>query len=59
VLPSVKQIIYGIDIKRDARQACARHRGRLALGRRLHHLPRDDLKVGLFRQEQLAEPAKA
>jgi 3-hydroxyacyl-[acyl-carrier protein] dehydratase/trans-2-decenoyl-[acyl-carrier protein] isomerase len=40
VLPSVKEIIYGVDFKRgDALEACARHRRWLALGGRLHYLP--------------------
>ena len=35
VLPNVKKVVYGIDVKRvDAVQAGARHRRRLARGRR-------------------------
>ena len=42
VLPNVKEVIYGIDIKRVMRsQAGAGHRRRLAVGGRLDHLPRD------------------
>ena len=60
VLPTVKQIIYGIDIKRVMRS-------KLVLGVADGWLSADgsiiyramDLKVGLFRQEQLAEPGKA
>ena len=60
VLPTVKQIIYGIDIKRVMR-------AKLVLGIADGWLSADgsiiyramDLKVGLFRQEQLAESGKA
>ena len=60
VLPTVKQIIYGIDIKRVMRS-------KLVLGVADGWLSADgsiiyramDLKVGLFRQEQLAESGKA
>ena len=60
VLPTVKQIIYGIDIKRVMRS-------KLVLGIADGWLSADgsiiyramDLKVGLFRQEQLAESGKA
>ena len=42
VLPTVKKVVYGIDIKRVMRsQAGARHRRRLAVGGRLDHLPGD------------------
>jgi 3-hydroxyacyl-[acyl-carrier protein] dehydratase/trans-2-decenoyl-[acyl-carrier protein] isomerase len=60
VLPNVKQIIYGIDIKRVMRT-------KLTLGIADGWLSADgsiiyramDLKVGLFRQDELVEPSKA
>ncbi len=42
VLPTVKNVVYGIDIKRVMRsQARARHRRRLAVGGRFDHLSGD------------------
>ena len=42
VLPTIKNVVYGIDIKRVMRsQARARHRRRLAVGGRRDHLPGD------------------
>ena len=42
VLPTVKKVVYGIDIKRVMRsQARARHRRWLAVGGRRRHLPGD------------------
>jgi 3-hydroxyacyl-[acyl-carrier protein] dehydratase/trans-2-decenoyl-[acyl-carrier protein] isomerase len=60
VLPNVKQVIYGIDIKRVMRS-------KLVLGIADGWLSADgsviyramDLKVGLFRQDQIGEPSKA
>ncbi len=61
VLPTVKKVEYGIDLKRVMRsQARARHRRRLAEGRRRDHLhaPRT-CKVGLFQAEPEPAAAKA
>ena len=60
VLPNVKEIIYGIDIKRVMRT-------KLVLGIADGWLSADgsiiyramDLKVGLFRQDAMTEPGKA
>jgi len=60
VLPNIKEVIYGVDIKRVMR-------GKLVLGIADGWLSADgsiiyramDLKVGLFRQDELAETSKA
>jgi len=60
VLPSMKKVVYGIDIKRVMR-------GKLVLGIADGWLSADDnvlyrandLKVGLFRDDQMAQPSGA
>ena len=53
VLPTVKKVVYGVDFKRVIRsQAGARHRRRLARGRRRAIYEAKDLRVGLFKAER-------
>ena len=60
VLPTVKKVVYGIDIKRVMRSKLVLgDRRRLAVGGRQRHLPGSDLKVGLFKQDEALQPSGA
>ncbi len=54
VLPTVKKVVYGVDIKRVMRSKLVLgHRRRLAVGRRRGHLQAPAIsKVGLFKPER-------
>ena len=56
VLPTIKKVVYGIDIKRVMRsQAGARHRRRLAQADGKLIYEASDLKVGLFKDTRRSQ----